>query len=137
MKLASLSEFALGLTWQIEEAAMRTSHAVLAGGRVWLVDPVDEPEAMERARALGEPAAVVQLIDRHNRDCAAIAQRLGVPHLAVPDSVPGSPFRTIPVLRLRRWRESALWWEERELLIVAETIGTNPVFTTGHGAAGM
>jgi hypothetical protein len=137
MKLASLSEFALGLTWQIEEAAMRTSHAVLAGGRVWLVDPVDEPEALERARALGEPAAVVQLIDRHNRDCASIAQRLGVPHLMVPDAVPDSPFAAIPVLGLKRWREAALWWPEQRLLVVAETIGTGPVFTTGHGAAGM
>jgi hypothetical protein len=137
MKLASLSEFALGLTWQIEEAAMRTSHAVLAGGRVWLVDPVDEPEAMERARALGEPAAVVQLIDRHNRDCASIAQRLGVPHLRMPDAVPDSPFEAFPVLRLKRWRETALWWPEQRLLVVAEAIGTGPVFTTGHGAAGM
>src|SRR3954454_5508761 len=137
MKLASLSEFALGLTWQIEEAAMRTSHAVLAGGRVWLVDPGDEPEAMERARALGEPAAVVQLIDRHNRDCASIAQRLGVPHLRMPDAVPDSPFEAFPVLRLKRWRETALWWPEQRLLVVAEAIGTGPVFTTGHGAAGM
>src|SRR3954454_14982275 len=137
MKLASLSEFALGLTWQIEEAAMRTSHAVLAGGRVWLLDPVDEPEAMERARALGEPAAVVQLIDRHNRDCASIAQRLGVPHLRMPDAVPDSPFEAFPVLRLKRWRETALWWPEQRLLVVAEAIGTGPVFTTGHGAAGM
>jgi hypothetical protein len=137
MKLASLSEFALGLTWQIEEAAMRTSHALLAGGRVWLVDPVDEPEALERARALGEPAGVVQLIDRHNRDCASIAQRLGVPHLMVPDAVPDSPFQAIPVLGLKRWREAALWWPEQRLLVVAETIGTGPIFTTGHGAAGM
>src|SRR3954451_4057767 len=102
MKLASLAEFALGLTWQIDEAAMRTSHALLADGRVWLVDPVDQPEAMERVAALGEPAAVVQLIDRHNRDCASIAQRLGVPHLRMPDAVPDSPFEAFPVLRLKR-----------------------------------
>jgi hypothetical protein len=116
---------------------MRTSHALLAGGRVWLVDPVDEPEALERARALGEPAAVVQLIDRHNRDCASISQRLGVPHLMVPDAVPDSPFEAIPVLGQKRWREAALWWPEQRLLVVAEAIGTGPVFTTGHGAAGM
>src|SRR3954468_22183322 len=137
MKLASLSEFALGLTWQIEEAAMRTSHAVLAGGGVCLVDAVEALEAMEGARAMGEPAAVVQLIDRHNRDCASIAQRLGVPHLRMPDAVPDSPFEAFPVLRLKRWRETALWWPEQKLLLVAEAIGTGPVFTTGHGAAGM
>jgi hypothetical protein len=135
--LKSLSEFALGVTWEIEEAAMRTSHAILAGDRVWLIDPVDQAEAMARVAALGPPAAVVQLIDRHNRDCAAIAARLGVPHLDVPDDVPRSPFRAIPVLRLRRWSETALWWPEQELLVVAEAIGSGPVFTTGHGAAGM
>jgi hypothetical protein len=45
---------------------------------VWLVDPVDVPEAIERARSLGEPAAVLQLLDRHGRGCAAVAERLGV-----------------------------------------------------------
>jgi hypothetical protein len=137
MKIAALSEFAYGVTWEIEESARRTSHAVLADGRVWLIDPVDQPEAMERVAALGKPAAVLQLIDRHNRDCAAIAARLGVPHLSVPDAVPDSPFRAIRVLRMRRWRETALWWAEKELLVVAETIGTAEVFTTGHGAVGM
>jgi hypothetical protein len=137
VKLAALSEFAFGVTWEIDESARRTSHAVLADGRVWLVDPVDQPEAMERAAALGEPAGVLQLIDRHNRDCAAIAARLGVPHLSVPDAVPGAPFQAIPVLRMRRWRETALWWAEKEVLVVAEALGTAEVFTTGHGAVGM
>jgi hypothetical protein len=41
------------------------------------------------------------------------------------------------VLGLKRWREAALWWPAHRLLVVAETIGTGPVFTTGHGAAGM
>jgi hypothetical protein len=137
--LAALSEFTLGVTWEVDEAARRTSHAVRTDdGRVWLIDPVDDPEALRRATALGEPAAVLQLIDRHNRDCAAIAARLGVPHLDVPDAVPDSPFRAIPVLRMKRWRETALWWPERELLVVAETIGTAEPFTAGgHGAAGM
>jgi hypothetical protein len=136
--LKSLNEFALGITWEIEEAAMRTSHAIrTADGRVWLIDPVDQPEAIERVTALGEPAAVIQLIDRHNRDCAQLAERLGVPHLNVPGEMPGSPFAVIPVVRLSRWRESALWWEEQRVLVVAEAIGTGPIFTTGHGAAGM
>ena len=132
-----IDEFAFGLTWQMDEAAMRTSHAILAGGRVWIVDPVDQAEAMERVAALGEPTAVVQLIDRHNRDCARIAERLGVPHLDVPDAIPDSPFEAIAVLRMKRWRETALWWPQRELLVVAETIGTAAAFTAGHGAVGM
>jgi hypothetical protein len=138
VEIHAVSEFTLGVTWEIAESTRRTSHAIRTdGGRVWLVDPVDHPEAMARVAALGEPAAVLQLIDRHNRDCAAIAARLGVPHLDVPDAVADSPFQAIPVLRMRRWRETALWWPERELLVVAEAIGTAEAFTAGHGAVGM
>jgi hypothetical protein len=135
--IARLEEHAFGLSWLMDEGKLRTSHALRAGGRVWLVDPVDHPDAMDLVTAIGDPAAVVQLIDRHNRDCAAIAQRLGVPHLKVPDELPDSPFRTIAVLRLRPWQERALWWEQERTLVVAEAIGTAEVFTTGHGAAGM
>jgi len=139
VEIRALSEFTLGVTWEIAEAARRTSHAIRGNdGRVWLVDPVDQPAAMARVAALGEPAAVLQLIDRHNRDCAAIAARLGVPHLEVPDAVPDSPFQPVPVLRSKRWQETALWWPERELLVVAEAIGTTEVFTAGgHGRVGM
>jgi hypothetical protein len=139
VEIRALSEFTLAVTWEIAEAARRTSHAIRADdGRVWLVDAVDHPDAMARVAALGEPAAVLQLIDRHNRDCAAIAARLGVPHLEVPDAVADSPFRTVPVLRSRRWRETALWWPERDLLVVAEAIGTAQAFTAGgHGTVGM
>jgi hypothetical protein len=90
--IKSYDEFPFGFSWVLDEPLERTSHALVADGRVWLVDPVDVPEAMERATALGEPAAVLQLLDRHNRDCAAVAERLGVLHVKVPDVIPGSPF---------------------------------------------
>src|SRR3954453_5989690 len=138
VEIHALSEFTLGVPWEIAESTRRPSHGIRTDdGRVWLVDPVDQPDAMARVAALGEPAAVLQLIDRHNRDCAAIAARLGVPHLDVPDAVAGSPFQAIPVLRMRLWRETALWWPEREVLVVAEAIGTSEAFTAGHGAVGM
>lgn len=127
-----------GFSWWPGEAATRTAHALDTGeGGVWLVDPVDVPEAVDRAVAQGTPAGVIQLLDRHNRDCAAIAARLGVPHLRVPDAVPGSPFAVVRVLHVPGWREVALWWPERRALVVAETIGTNQVFAVGPGAAGM
>jgi hypothetical protein len=135
--LHTLREFALGVSWVIDEPARRTSHALVADGRVWVIDPVEQPDAMARVAALGEPAGVLQLLDRHNRDCAAVAQRLGVPHLMVPDAVPGSPFQAIPVVRIPRWRETALWWAQQRVLVVAEALGTAPVFTAGHGAVGM
>ncbi|HEV2076205.1 MAG TPA: hypothetical protein VGR10_08185, partial [Thermoleophilaceae bacterium] len=72
-RLRGVEEHDLGLSWVVEEAMERASHALADAGRVWLVDPVDVPEATERALALGRPAAVLQLLDRHPRDCAALA----------------------------------------------------------------
>lgn len=120
-----------GFSWLAREPLTRTSHALAAEGRVWLVDPLDWPEAVERAVALGEVAGILQLLDRHNRDCAALAERLGVPRLLVPDEVPDSPFLCIPLVRRRRWRETALWWPEKRTLVVAEAVGTNAFFTGG------
>jgi hypothetical protein len=121
-----------GFSWIVDEPMTRTSHALAAGGRVWLVDPVRHEPALERARSLGRPAAVLQLLDRHNRDCASIASELGVPHLVAPDAVPESPFEAIPVRRTARWRETALWWPEEQTLVVAEVIGTNRFFAAGY-----
>jgi hypothetical protein len=137
VEIDTLREVAFAVSWTVKEPIRRTSHALLAGGRVWIVDPVDHPDAMARVAALGEPAAVLQLVDRHNRDCAAIARRLGVPHVEIPDTVPDSPFHAIPVVRVPRWRETALWWEERRVLVVSETLGTAEAFTASHGAVGM
>jgi len=126
-------------TGWIEEARMRrTSHALEVDGRVWLFDVVDWPGLDERVRELGEPAGVVQLLDRHNRDCAAVARRLNVPHHVVPRQLPGTPFELRPVVRLRFWREAALWWPEQRLLLVADVLGTIPgYFCAGDEPAGV
>lgn len=126
-----------GFGWLAEEAMTRTSHALVASGKVWLVDPMDWSDAIERARALGEPAAVLQLLDRHERDCAALAERLAVPHLVAPDTVPESPFECVPIMRRRRWQERALWWPERKTLAVADVLGTNAFYTAGKAPVGV
>jgi hypothetical protein len=41
--------------------------------------PVADERALARVRELGHPAGVVQLLDRHARDCRSVAERLGVP----------------------------------------------------------
>jgi hypothetical protein len=120
-----------GFGWIVDEAMTRTSHALAAEGRVWLVDPLDWPEAIDRALGLGEPAGVVQLLDRHDRDCTALASRLGVTHLVAPDEVPGSPFDLIPIVRGRWWRESALWWPATKTLVTADALATNRFYTAG------
>ena len=126
-----------GFSWIVDEPAPRTSHALAGGGNVWLVDPVRDDRALERAHALGRPVAVVQLLDRHNRDCAAIAGELGISHLVVPDAVADSPFEMIALTRRRGWRETALWWPATRTLVVAEAIGTNRFFTAGDEVAGV
>ena len=130
-------EYAFGFTWVLEEGMQRSSHALVVDGRVWLVDPVAFDEALERAAGLGEIAGVLQLLDRHNRDCAALAERYGVEHLKVPDAVPGTPWKAIPVVRFPGWKETALWWPEHDALIVAEVVGRNDLYTGGGTAVGM
>jgi hypothetical protein len=122
----------VGVTWIASEPPLleRASHALVVDGRVWLVDPVDGPGVEERVRGLGEPAGVVQLVDRHPRDCTALAHRLGVPSVRLPfTGVPGSPFATVPILDLPGWREVALWWPEENVVVCMEAIGTAAYFT--------
>ena len=98
MSLRFVDEFEHGFGWvPAGETLTRTSHAVAVDGRVWVTDPVDGEGIDERIRALGEPAGVVQLLDRHARDSAAVAERLGVPLHVVPfDGVRGRAVRGAP-----------------------------------------
>lgn len=137
MAFSYADESAWGFSWALDEPATRTSHALAGDGRVWLVDPHDWPEAIERACALGEPVAVLQLLDRHRRDCASLAARLEIPHLSVPETVPESPFETVEVTRSRWWNEVALWWPKRSTLVVAEALGTNDFYTGGKAPLGV
>jgi hypothetical protein len=105
----------------------RASHAIVAGGGTWLIDPVDGEGLDEALRPLPPVRGVVQLLDRHARDGAALAARFGVQLHEVPEGgVPGLPLQVVPLLRRRWWRESALWWPETRTLVVAEAIGTAP-----------
>jgi hypothetical protein len=113
-----------GFGWSIDEFMRRSSHALVARGSVWLIDPVDTPELEERVRALGEPAGVLQLLDRHERGCAAWAERLGVPHLRAWESLGGAPFEALRVRSSRWWREVALWEPSSRTLICADALGT-------------
>jgi hypothetical protein len=121
-----------GFGWLQEEPLERCSHVVLVDGRVWVFDPVDAPGVEERIRNLGEPAGVIQLLDRHRRDSAALAARLGVPHHLVPfRGVSGAPFEAIPIVRRRFWREVALWWPQEQVLLCGDALGTGRHYRVG------
>jgi len=106
----------------------RAAHALVVDGQVWLIDPFEDAEALSAAAQLGATAGILQLLDRHNRDCAALAQRLGVPLLRLPTEEAQMPFTPVPVISTPVWREVALWWAQERALIVAEAIGTAPLF---------
>lgn len=113
--------------WVQDEFMERSSHALVTDSGTWLVDPVDDP----RIADLRDVKGVIQLLDRHNRDCAAIAARLGVQHLVVPHDRLG-PFEFLPIRNQRRWREVALWWEDDRVLVCADALGTAAYFRAGE-----
>jgi hypothetical protein len=122
-------EFEHGFGWREEGLLERSSHALVAGGSCWLVDPLANEAFEARARAAGRPAGVIQLLDRHERDCAEIAERLAVPLHAVPfDGVAGAPFTFLRVARIPGWKEVALWWPEERVVVFADALGTASYF---------
>ena len=104
----------LGFSWLPDpgELMERACHAVRLGpdGDVWIVDPVDVPGLDERIAAVageGKVGGVLQLLDRHERDCAKLAERHGVPLHRLPfDGIPGSGLETIKVISNPAERDS-------------------------------
>jgi len=140
MGAPAFEEHELGISWLPDSGEMmqRACHAVLLDGGVWIVDPVDVPGLDERIAAVGEPAGVLQLLDRHDRDCAPVAKRLGVPHHRVPfEGVDGAPFEPVKVIRQRLWKEVAIWVPSERALIVPEAVGTAPYFRSGDEEIGV
>lgn len=119
------------LTWIASDPGFmqRASHALVTDAGTWLVDPVDAPAVRDRLAALPPVIGVLQLLDRHGRDCAALAAVFGVPlHVTPREPVSGAPFRMLVVRKARYWHESALWWGDRHALVVAEAVGTPPYY---------
>jgi len=134
---AEVFESEIGITWVQDEPMARASHALVSDGRVWIIDPVDDAEVMEKVAALGTPVAVFQLLDRHKRDSKKIADRLGIPLVLLPDELKGTPFQSIDVVNNRMWKEKALWWQATQTLVVAEAIGTNEMACPTDRGAGV
>lgn len=140
MRLDLTSHGDWGLSWVAAEPAFmrRGSSAVRADGGVWLFDPVDG-DGLEGALAgLGTVRGVVQLVDRHPRDCAVLAQRLGVPlHVVPKDGVPGLPAQPVVLHDRPWWREVAFWLPDRRALVVGESVGTAPYFVMDGDRIGL
>lgn len=122
MEARVVDETDFGFGWIAAEPAFmqRCGHALRVGGGVWVFDPVAAEGVVERIRALGEPAGVVVLIGRHERDSAALAAELGVRRFTPSSLPPGAPFQLARVGR----GELAAWLPEEKALVVAEALGT-------------
>ena len=138
-ELVAVDETDFGFGWVDETGSVpRTSHALVAAGRVWVIDPVLVDGLEERLRALGEPAGVFVLLDRHRRDADEVARRLGVPVHETPFAGVGdAPFEFRRILRNRAWREVALWWPQRRVLVAADSLGTLGYMTAGGEPLGL
>ena len=133
-------EHEIGISWMPDAGEMmqRACHAVRLNGGVWIVDPVDVGGLDERIVALGDPAGVLQLLDRHERDCAEVAGRLGVPHHRLPfEGIDGAPFEPVKVIDQRFWKEVAIWVHSERALIAPEAVGTAPYFRSGDEEIGI
>ena len=118
--------------WVEDEFLQRASHALFSEDGTWLVDPVDGGYVDELENVVG----IVQLLDRHNRDCAAIADRLGVPYHVIPRTRLG-PFEFLPVRLKRHWHEVALWWADERVLVCGDAVGTVGYFRAGGERLGV
>jgi hypothetical protein len=143
---ASFEGHDLGLSWLADrdELMQRASHCLRlgdGGGRVWVVDPVDVPGLDERIAAVtaGDPVAgVLQLLDRHERDGVALAERLGAPLHRLPFAgIAGSGLEPVKLIDHRLWREVAIHSPADRALVVPEAVGTAPYFRAGSEQVGI
>lgn len=130
--------FAFGWIHPEPDWMRRAGHAILSEGAVWVVDPPDGEGVAERILELGEPAGVVQLLDRHPRDCEAMAEKLRCELHVLPfDGVPYAPFEVVPVLKLPTWKEAALWFPQERTLVCADVLANAPGYSAPSEPVGV
>lgn len=151
-----IDRYDAGVGWiaHPDETMQRASHALVADGDVWVVDPVDVPGLDDLLAEFGTVQGVVLLLDRHLRDCDTVAARHDVA-VWVPEFMDGiegkldAPMRNFrhdlggsgmtahTVIDKRFWQEAMLLDADEETLVVPEALGTADYFTTGDRALGV
>ena len=143
-----------GFSWfaHPDDRLQRTSHALVGGEGVWVIDPVDAAGLDGLLEAHGGVSGVLVLLDRHRRDAAAVAARHGTAVAAPPwvadalgsleapveplaGSVGETAFEVVRVIDRRLWREAAL--TDGSTLVVAEAVGTAPHYVVGAERLGV
>ena len=120
------------------DPAQRASSAIVVDAGTLVVDPVDGDGLDGLLSGLPSVIGVVTLLDRHQRDAAVVAERLGAPRLT-PLALGGSGVAVDgveerSVFERRNWRESLLWLPDTahyankylvEVVAVLELLDTN------------
>ncbi|MBJ7331242.1 MAG: hypothetical protein JHC95_15215 [Solirubrobacteraceae bacterium] len=135
-----IDEFDGAIGWIHPEPGwmLRAGHAIRSGGKVWVVDPTGGDGVLERIVSLGVPGGVIQLLDRHDRECGDFADRLGVPHYRLPfGGVVDAPFEVIKVRDLPGWHEAALWFPQEKTLVCADALAAAPGYTARSEEVGV
>src|SRR5579883_1453917 len=115
----------------------RASCAIAVEGGCVVADPVDVAGLDDALAEVGPVLGVATLLDRHRRDAARVAERLGVPRLlpralgGTGIALPGVEERT--VVDRPGWHEALLWLPERGLLVCAEAVGTGRFYVARPG----
>ncbi len=148
MSAAILGRFDGGFAWQAHpgEFMERSSAALVEDGRVWLIDPVRAPGLEDEIGALGAVAGIIMTLGWHDRDVDWYARRYGVsvyarrgggrmlitsPVQRVERDLPGSSLQLLDASGqglLALWRESAVWWPERRVLVTGDALGNAHYF---------
>jgi hypothetical protein len=125
-----------------DDPMTRSSCALVVDGGCLVVDPVDVAGLDDALEPVAPVLGVVTLLDRHQRDAAAVAERLGVERL-LPAALGGDGLRIAgveerTVIDRPGWHEALLWLPDRRLLVCVETLATADVFLVGaHDRLGM
>lgn len=116
-----------------EDLLARACCVVLTAKGPIVIDPVDNPELDALIAPLGKVAAVLRLLNRHKRDCAAVAARHGVQVRGPADLGDISGAEAIPIPAIPGWTETALWFADGGLLVCPEAVGTAPHYLAREG----
>lgn len=137
-----------------DETMQRASHALLGDDGVWVVDPVDVEGLDDLLAEFGEVAGVVVLLDRHERDAAAVANRHDV-SVWVPsfmddvvedidasierfdNALGNSGFFLHKLVDNSFWQEGVLYNEDTGVLVVPEAVGSTEYFRTSEQELGV
>lgn len=154
--LLEIDRFDGGVGWIAypSETVQRASHALATPAGALVIDPVDAAGVDDLLAAVGEVAAVLVLLDRHERDAVDVAERHDVP-VAAPSwmhgvegrdgnrptalraVLEGTGYEPHELLDTPVWQEVALRDPARGTLVVPEALGTAAYFRTSDERVGV